>query len=133
MWFVLFITQTNSTVTHWCCLLVLLVCLHPADQRRQDLQLLEAAPPDEGGGGGGRSLMPYAKDADDVDADADDDDSSSDEVNLVVHSFVKPGVSHLSGNRVPCATFGGWGWGGRSMLQSHRLVAFAGWSFWNLC
>jgi hypothetical protein len=53
----------------------------PADQRKQDLQLLEAAPPDEGGGGGGRALMPYAKDADDVDADADDDDSS-DEVGL---------------------------------------------------
>lgn len=49
----------------------------PADQRKQDLQLLEAAPPEEGGGGGGgRSLMPYARDADDVDADADDDDSS---------------------------------------------------------
>jgi hypothetical protein len=40
------------------------------------MQLLEAAPPDEGGGGGSRSLMPFAKDADDVDADADDDDSS---------------------------------------------------------
>lgn len=54
-----------------------------ADQRKQDLQLLDAAPPDEGGGGGGgssRSLMPYAKDADDVDADADDDDDSSSEV-----------------------------------------------------
>jgi hypothetical protein len=51
-----------------------------ADQRKEDLQLLEAAPPDEGGGGGSRSLMPYAKDADDIDADADDDDSSSDEV-----------------------------------------------------
>lgn len=51
-----------------------------ADQRKQDLQLLEAAPPDEGGGGASRSLMPYAKDADDIDADADDDDSSSDEV-----------------------------------------------------
>lgn len=44
------------------------------------MQLLEAAPPDEGGGGASRSLMPYAKDADDADADADDDDSSSDEV-----------------------------------------------------
>lgn len=53
------------------------------DQRKQDLQLLEAAPPDEGGGGGGgssRSLMPYAKDADDVDPDADDDDDSSSDV-----------------------------------------------------
>jgi protein CWC15 len=49
------------------------------EQRKQDLQLLEAAPPDEGGGGSGRALMPYAKDADDVDPDADDDDSSSDE------------------------------------------------------
>lgn len=35
---------------------------------------------EEGGGGSGRGLMPYAKDADDVDPDADDDDSSSDEV-----------------------------------------------------
>lgn len=50
------------------------------DQRKQDLQLLEAAPPEEGGGGGGgRSLMPYARDADDVDADADDDDSSDED------------------------------------------------------
>lgn len=54
-----------------------LLRLFLADQRKQDLQLLEAAPPEEGGGGGGgRSLMPYARDADDVDADADDDDSS---------------------------------------------------------
>ena len=53
---------------------------YPTEQRKQDLQLLEAAPPDEGGGGSGRALMPYAKDADDVDPDADDDDSSSDEV-----------------------------------------------------
>lgn len=46
-----------------------------ADERQQDLLLLEAAPPDNmgGGGGGGRSLMPNARDADDVDADADDD------------------------------------------------------------
>lgn len=56
-----------------------------ADQRKQDLQLLEAAPPDEGGGGGSsRGLMPYAKDADDADADADDDDSSSDDVSPAV-------------------------------------------------
>jgi hypothetical protein len=52
----------------------------PADQRKQDLELLQAAPPDDAAAGGGRSLMPYAKDADDADADADDDDSSSDEV-----------------------------------------------------
>lgn len=51
------------------------------DQRKQDLQLLEAAPPDSGasggGGGGGGSLMPYARDADDADPDADDDDDDS--------------------------------------------------------
>lgn len=47
----------------------------PAEERKADMELLEAAPPDEGGGGS-RALIPNARDADDVDADASSDDSS---------------------------------------------------------
>jgi hypothetical protein len=47
-----------------------------AEERKKDMELLEAAPPDEGGGGSSRALIPNARDADDVDADASSDDSS---------------------------------------------------------
>uniref|UniRef100_A0A383VEF7 Cwf15/Cwc15 cell cycle control protein n=1 Tax=Tetradesmus obliquus TaxID=3088 RepID=A0A383VEF7_TETOB len=48
------------------------------EERKADMELLEAAPPDEGGGGS-RALIPNARDADDVDADASSDDSSDDD------------------------------------------------------
>jgi hypothetical protein len=62
--------------------------LGPAEERKRDLELLEAAAgPDGGGGGGGglgdgggggaRTLVPRAQDADDADDDGSDDSSSS--------------------------------------------------------
>lgn len=51
------------------------------EERKKDLELLEAAAaaaPDDGGGGG-RTLVPRAQDADDADADASDESSSSDD------------------------------------------------------
>ncbi|KAI8472864.1 MAG: Pre-mRNA-splicing factor Cwf15/Cwc15 [Monoraphidium minutum] len=51
------------------------------EERKKDLELLEAAAPEDGGGGGGgaRTLVPRAQDADDADADDGDDSSSSDD------------------------------------------------------
>lgn len=61
----------------------------PAEERKNDLELLEAAPPDDAGGSSSRALIPNAKDADDVDADlssdepdSDSDDDSDDEAEL---------------------------------------------------
>lgn len=51
-----------------------------ADERKKDLELLEAAAPDAGGRGAPRALVPKAADADDEDegdessSDSDDDD-----------------------------------------------------------
>jgi hypothetical protein len=69
--------------------------------------LLEAAPPDEGGGGSGRALMPYAKDADDVDPDADDADSSSDEVRQQLEGF---GLRAIGTHRMMPYGLQGCGW-----------------------
>jgi hypothetical protein len=57
-------------------LLLSFVFLSLSEERKRDMELLEAAPPDEGGGGSSRALIPNARDADDVDADASSDDSS---------------------------------------------------------
>lgn len=47
------------------------------EERKADLELLEAAPPDDAGGSS-RALIPNAKDADDVDPDLSSDESDSD-------------------------------------------------------
>jgi hypothetical protein len=56
----------------------------PAEERDEDLRLLEAG----GGAGGGPRLIPKALDADDEDEDEESDDSDDDEVRFGMPSLL---------------------------------------------
>jgi hypothetical protein len=72
----------------------------PAEERKRDMELLEAAPPDEGGGSSSRALIPNARDADDVDVDASSDDSSDVSGGKCWH--LAPGFASSSSLQRPC-------------------------------